>query len=576
MVKKAAFIFRESDLSKLNIADYEIFPMNHTVKRYILKKNIDYRNFEDYFDHTKAVKVNKFAYKWANSWYSGKNKILNNLNLSLHNYFSKKLFLFECIEGVLNKGIREAYVGREENSVAGLFYSNFESITPIIELICHKRNINLYGYKETGKLSKILMHVLYFPKLKRFNLVFKDMESVIFASSHYHIVSCIELLKSVKKIAKYQPIVVGKVGFAKKLLKKEGISFIDYNGELRIRDLLPYIYWKIYFLLDIGSALNKKYIYKYDDYDLYTLFRPKIISLFLRDVLILKLNDSIFNNILKKTKTKALITVTNGSVNQTFINVSRRLKVPNMEIQHGITFGEDGKYFKADKYLVWGSKPKNLFEHVGVAEKSIEITGWPAFEVLKKVKKKNMTKREINIAFLAHDPEGFSSPFLTQSVQNSFEIFFEAILSLRNIAICIRLHPRADRIIPEIIARKYNVSFKFSEHNEETLADFLQRADIVVGQTTSAILDAIIMHKPVIYFPSMNWPGKFVESSRAVFVANTSKEILDRINYILKNGLNRGIVNAQSEFINNYCNFSENSIENIIKLIKEPIYAKKG
>jgi CDP-glycerol glycerophosphotransferase (TagB/SpsB family) len=159
--------------------------------------------------------------------------------------------------------------------------------------------------------------------------------------------------------------------------------------------------------------------------------------------------------------------------------------------------------------------------------------------------------------------------FSKNTPRENIEIFFESISKLKkSVNIIVRLHPRADKSIVESVAKKYNFNFKFSDY-KEALITLLGRTDIVVGQDTSAILDAMITHKPVIYLPSMRWPATFVGGSGAVLEAHNSETLIKYLNVTIKNGITKKMFLAQKVFVEEYCNFSQNSVTKISVLINQ-------
>lgn len=583
--KRLFFFFKENDVDdafdkygRETISGSKCFVMSTEAWEKLTKLDFEPSNFENYFPKNKRLALNQLSREWAASWYKGESKIFGNLSLSLHNYFSKRLFQITTVENLLKKEAPAAvFLGREKGGLRGFLTADFESIAPVIRFFCTKMGVKLIDQSPHEIWSlKFFIQFLRLPKIKKIDFRKSLLPTIIFTSHHYHIVNCLSLLKQFKKSGQYDPLIIGRIGKAQKSLESNNLKFIDYNGEINLKMVTSYLYKKLQFAWEIFAGSPVKKVFKFGNYDLLELFRMKLISLFLSDAPKLTAHQLFFENLLTAIKPAALVAVANDSSIQTLITAAKKEDIPTLEIEHGFSIGEDGVHLKADKFAVWGQVPKAIYQKEGLAAEKMVICGWPAFERYKKIrlKPKKFNRNPFTISFLAQDPEGMSLLFMDKTPQKNLEIFFK-VVSMLNIRsrIIVRLHPRADKNFPSVIAKKYNVDFQLSEN--ESLNNLLLKTNIVVGQTTTATLDAIIMHKPVIYLPSMRWPAKFVERTGAVIEVNDVSSLRLAIKRIVVRGMSKEMQEAQKEFVEKYCNFSKDSNKLIAKTILEMIDGKR-
>ncbi len=535
-------------------------------------------DYEKYFPKRYAFDLNNIAKNWADSWYQRELEIFGSLSLSLRNYFAKKLFQITLIDNLFRvENPDEVFLGKKKVSFKNLFTSDFEDMSEIIKLVCAKHKVKLIcEWTNDFWPLKYLIQFLLPPRLRKV-IDGKDFDyKVLLAAHHYHAINIFPLLSFLQK-SRLKPLLVGRIGTAKRILDKNKINYIEFNGEIPFKNLPNYLSMRLKFLLDLIRFLASKKTFSYRGYNLWPIVKPKLISLFLSDALNLYTHKVFMKELVRHVGPKHLVCVTNDSTNQVLISTAKTLGISTLEIQHGITIGADGVYLKADKFAVWGKIPKDIYSKSGVPINKMVVTGWPGYDsyLKRKYAKSEINPNNVSVTLLAQDPEGMSLLFMNKSAEENLGIFFKSVSMLGfKTKVVIRLHPRADKSIPFTIAEKYGVKFRLSEN--ETLDGLLSKTDIVVGQTTSATLEAIIMGKPVIYLPSMHWPAKFVEGSGAVFEVKTSEEIVDKINLIAKNGITGEMIAAQKKFAKNYCNFPENSVDNLVKLIEKISNNEKG
>lgn len=569
MNRKIAFVFCDLDVAKIKGQDFDLFPLTSELKLTLSKDKQDYEILEDYFKSSERNIINDKASNWASGWSKGEDKIFKNLDLSMHNYFSKILFLLSCLDNLIDKqSVDLVFLGNENYKRNSFLVSNFEEISPLIKIVCKTKKIKfIYESRPSFKLLKHLVQLAQIPRLKRINAREFSNKPVIFASHHYHIKNCLTLLKRLNNSKSLTPLVIGRVGETKFALSKGGISYIDYQEEIEVEEIPRHLFFKIKLLLSLRKYIHKRRSFTYKNYELSEVFLFKIVSLFIYDGPRLKSSFETFRKLLRLVRPRILVVATNDSQVQVFIAAAKDQLITTVEIQHGITFGLDSVYSKADKFISWGEISKEIYNKTGILSQKIKVCGWPAFEVYKK-NSINVRKsaRRMRILFLAHDPQGMSLPFSTWSSEKSLRIFFESVCKMKNVDVTIRLHPRADENLLLATAEKYGVNFRLSK--EESLFDALSKCDVVIGQTTSASVDALIMGKPLIYLPSMRFTFPFMENSGAAFEANSSHDLKGALRQIKSEGPGRQTVKNSKKFLSSYCNYNQDSIELIYKTIQ--------
>lgn len=587
--KKLFFFFNKGDVhgaqkkfGKDELSSSKCFALSVETTEELLKIGINHYHYENYFPRSRADELNEIAKRWAKEFCSKigtlKVKEINILplcDLTLYNYFAKKLFQYYSIKQMfIREKPQKIYLGSEQVSLKGIFATNFDMLSPVIKFVAKREKLNIDMIKNSFndklfeiQILKIFTFFFKFPGINFNNYKFKKFNYLLIGH-HYHLKNILNVIKTMKN----HSLVIGRIGAAEEELKKNMIDYFSPSESLNIRLYFFFLIKKFIFLNKLLSANKTRLsqIFEINGLSLFGLFKLKLYSLILTDcsnltVTILKASET-----LSAFSPNLIVNLTEDTFIRSYLAVAKKLKIPTLEIEHGITTGYDAEFTIANKLAVWGQIPKKIYASSGFDRKKIVITGWPAFEDYKKIGFRNNHKIDPNnfvITFLAQDPEGASLLFMNKTPFENLEIFFKAVSSFgKKAKVIVRLHPRADRQLPSIIAKKYKVDFILSE--DETLDKSLEQSDIVIGQTTSATLDAIIMHKSVIYLPSMRWPAKFAEGSGAFYEAKDADDIVRFVNLIIKKGMSRQMLEAQKRFVENYCNFSKNSLVEITKVIR--------
>lgn len=213
-----------------------------------------------------------------------------------------------------------------------------------------------------------------------------------------------------------------------------------------------------------------------------------------------------------------------------------------------------------------GLKAKNLLDRYPI-NFSLKVTGIPLYDKYRSFptqKTKFHPHKRISILFLLSQ-----NPLYLQNSQE--EALFEALSALNHITtlyritVTIRTHP--DQPIPLINKRRYN--FPVRVRNNYTLEKELQLHQIVISQTTSAAVDAIICRKPLIYLntQSVKDYSPFARDGAAIGVSHV-KNLTPAILSLIKDPCQ--LYQAQRQFIKQYCyKLDGRASERILSLINK-------
>jgi|SRR3989344_3109292 len=176
-----------------------------------------------------------------------------------------------------------------------------------------------------------------------------------------------------------------------------------------------------------------------------------------------------------------------------YLRAAQNANVKTLTIQHGAFAWLDSIDFVSDKMLVWGNYYKHWFESkLGKDPKRLVVTGSIFFDNFREKQKKPVGHKNNVILIL-----------LTNYYLRQFELeqeLFRLINSLLKFSkeIVVRTHPfQKVGVIDLLSSSAKNIVVENEKPLEEVVAD----ADIVITCDTTAGLEAVIMEKPVIYWP---------------------------------------------------------------------------
>lgn len=546
------------------------------------KKQISFQYVEDYFSKKDATKLFELAVSWSIKWHKASKtelhfmgiNVLELIDLSMSNFFAKKLFYFSSIENLFAKEQPSLiFLGQESKGLKNSFLGGFENISPIISL-CAKserivlmktRNVFLHSLDDSITV-RLIMYLMIFPKM-----VIRRRQAprsqVLMLGHHYHLLN-IGLLLEKLKIDGIKALVVGKIGVAHKYLISKGIRNLELDQSLTLGDLPKYLRIK-FRMLFASMFINKQKLelmFQLNGQNLYSIFENKIHFEILVDSM--KCVSTIIraNQIVTIAKPNVLVCVSVDSAINAFINIGKLQGIKSLEIQHGFTVGSDSRYIDSDKLISWGKIPNDIYTRTGAQKRKLLIGGWPVFEKykVKKLKIRNTIASSKTVSFLGQDPEGASLLFMTRTPIENLTMFLKAVSKFKYKKIYVRLHPRASKNIAIQLAKKYHVKFEFGDNME--LSRLLEISDVFVVQTTTATLEALTTDKPVIYLSSMRWPSKFIENTGVASEVSDYEQLVHALKMSDRLITNKVIVRRKS-FLDEYVNFSADSVYQLQRII---------
>lgn len=186
--------------------------------------------------------------------------------------------------------------------------------------------------------------------------------------------------------------------------------------------------------------------------------------------------------------------------------VSKHRARPTFVIQHGELIGAEGYLpISADKMLVWGKQSQEWLIERGESPEKLIPVGAPKMDELKF--DRSTPNAAIRKCLIITSTITYEREFLN-TIRQAFEIE-----SMRNIELMVKLHPglKTDYsfIVYDCLSSE---SLRYTIYKYENMLDMIREADIIIGTTSSAMLEAIILGKPIYQFKGgafddiqMNW-----------------------------------------------------------------------
>jgi len=238
-----------------------------------------------------------------------------------------------------------------------------------------------------------------------------------------------------------------------------------------------------------------------------------------------------------------------------------------------------------DKTAVWGSLTAAWHtEATGRPAEDFVLAGFPVFETSKQ-RYDSTDVDEVRTAlgldaakpvllFLVSLVEGcFASYF--QSELAIYDAFFSGVRKIPNVQTVIRAHPGANRQFLEQYVLQVSTPCWLNPESE--LLPLIKAADVIIGQPTTALVEAMIVKKPVVLFnaslaPDLAW---WLEHSDLCSV-DRSEELSDLVQSILTNQRRRAtLIAAQNRFLDILAGpIDGRSCQRIIRLIETAAYGK--
>ncbi len=316
-------------------------------------------------------------------------------------------------------------------------------------------------------------------------------------------------------------------------------SYFSINEELQNQNLRVIIPW--WNLKKTGFYLKDKNFIKLFNEISITLKRGSI-----NEIISQKFQDKInifirlTKNLIRSNNFKAGFFANDlGFFERIFIDIFKEQNIPTFIFLHGLP----GRYNsiddnRADYLVVWGEKIKENYISAGVSPEKIIVSGHPSYNQIKKDKLKFSLENILVISKPNNGTPAISDNILLSDRGNSLlylELLKSTLLSLNIKQVKLRLHPSENK-------QWYlkNIDTFFYSLDEDSLPSSLKKASLVIGPTSTVILDAIYIGVNYLIFePSvngyslMNYPivPPFNGDERKIPVAKNKKEL----SYLIEN-----------------------------------------
>lgn len=241
--------------------------------------------------------------------------------------------------------------------------------------------------------------------------------------------------------------------------------------------------------------------------------------------------------------------------NTALIFFAKKKNIPYALMIHDAQGNTSCDFFfeKTDTLLVWGNFQKRIMEK-DFPQLNCVVTGHPDFDSyfhtaqkINSARKSLINKRKISILVLStFDP---SVQFPNQEIL--FDVFKELNhLKIHNIRVTLKFHP-SENYSDLISITQPLVNYPLSWSQEDT-NKLIKQHDIVITQSTSAGVRAILYHKPLIYLNIHDFrdyePYATSKSAIGVYLLN---DLIPAINILISNP--DMLTKYQDTFIEDFC-----------------------
>tara|TARA_Y100001936_G_C16094155_1_gene690036 strand:+ start:7467 stop:9308 length:1842 start_codon:yes stop_codon:yes gene_type:complete len=322
-----------------------------------------------------------------------------------------------------------------------------------------------------------------------------------------------------------------------------------------------------------------KDFFKINNSSFWNFLKPYLIKLFEK-----RLNKSIFEIELAEKALKTnrpdyvLIQSESGNTEQIILSLSKKLNIPVILLQHGFLKSSKGGFKfnqftktiidKSDIFIVWGHDIIDNLKNHGVNSKNIHALGSFMHDNIFKSKNHNNKKEHLLLV-----TEGPIMVDVRDYKINELEEYRRCLIHIFQTAknlnkkLVVKLHPYETDYDEKTLAKK--IDPKISVKKKQNIQSLIESSELVISLGTSistAVIDAIIMNKPVIRLQFGEWYGDFGDGS----CLNVEKNNFhDTLTDLLSNPKFRNeIIKNQKNFLNEYLVNPGTATENIISYIK--------
>lgn len=410
-----------------------------------------------------------------------------------------------------------------------------------------------------------------------------DPKSIAVLSHHYQLKNLNPFLRKFANNKNYS--VMGHADSAQsEQLKTEGFNFIRLDGLFPVKQNIgstKFAHLIKYFNLWIKHQQSIKKYFDHKNPCYWPLLKRKFEYYFLAEfpqiIEYLELGKRIFSS----GKTKILLaSATTDIASKCYALTASRQGAKVIELQHGMVIYDEEWPFRANQiHAVWGKDLLKIMNQ-GKSIKSLSITGFPYFDQYKE--KNHQPNKKWNgrtILILSVFPTSADRLIAESSPMQFLTILLSALeKSQYKWKVIFRPHPSNNATWVKQLAEKSKVNIVYDQRRIP-LDEAIAASDIVIGNFTTAIVDAFVLEKPVLLYSFANQDSIKLNqhpliTSGAVSLFDTSSKLETLLIKIYKDKIYvNKMLTGQKEFLKSYCSINGKFVsEKLLTLINNQLH----
>lgn len=269
---------------------------------------------------------------------------------------------------------------------------------------------------------------------------------------------------------------------------------------------------------------------------------------------------------LRRLRPALLLTPVDTSVNDlAWVVAAQESETPVVVQLHGAVYVRPGKDLwgrgEGDLTAVWGavtsdwhvqatSRPESAFPCVGYPRLDELAALAPSLDRESAKRRLGLEGRRV-VVFLVSMATGALGSYFASQVE-VYATFFEALEQLDGVSVLVRVHPASDGRLAELAVAHTGVHARLVQEGE--LVPLLEAADVVVGQPTTALVEAMVIERPVVVFAAeMSDQLLWWNSDGLLTVARDATGLAEALRALLEDpAAGAAALEAQRAFLDRY------------------------
>jgi hypothetical protein len=595
------------DIKDFSLDDITLFSFDYESHQLLSKNNMPHKISDEYLNQTDFDSIEKTSMKlshWYNQSEISKSLIYSNINLGELFYVDTFYLLINFLKKYLEinsiiKNYSESFfytstnlfsiVNSFTNLVSEISKTSKNNFNDSIEITLKIGNTSVPFKLSKNNLSKLrkipesFVGSIIKSKINPNNkiILLHNITTQKF-SDFYSKISNYPL-----NVVRYDTIIPAIWNFnTYKIMKKSGCviennsSLFNTNLNKEISILIKEFNIMAETLLSTSNFFND--FFKIQNHDFWNSFKPIFIKFCLQ-----KFSDSIkqieiTKKLFEKYNFSAIMVWTEHQLEEQILcHIAKQNNIPIIFSQHGFEFDTDeminsmtffrGFPYKSDFVIVWGNLMKNWFVKNGIDSQKVRSLGSPYFSKLSS--RKFISKNDY--VLLATDAKAFDFKVEELCIDNIIQ-YDKIIENISKTVIrldqnlTIKPHP-SKSFNEKKIALKINKNIQVVTGGD--IESLIPNCSVLITTNiTTAILQALIMKKPVILIRTNSYYGKPHVINLNGCIETTLENLESILNKLLfdKKFLHT-TVESGNNFISEYLSNSSNSSEDILKFLSEEI-----